>query len=235
MRGVFRLPYRHPSIFLYATVTNFLNLRIITITNTDNTMLKSKSEITVRTQGIKGGKAKFENKGCVTVCITDRGQTMSDLVIDADSFTGSGTTYKRREKTLINIDFENTPIFHGTIEELVAKLKAKTEFKHSKKFGASGLVLGNLWGGGEGSYPIRKLNADTREELLSKAIDMLNDGSLDSGMGFDSLRGALLEITTYNSFSVNDKIFLNEETETVFIGELTPEQQNFLDETFMNL
>jgi hypothetical protein len=81
-----------------------------------------KSEITVRTQGIKGGKAKFDNKGCVTLCITDKGQKMSDLVIDADSFSGSGITYKRREKTLINIDFENKPIFRGTIEELVIKL-----------------------------------------------------------------------------------------------------------------
>jgi hypothetical protein len=82
-----------------------------------------KSEITVRTQGIKGGNAKFETKGCVTLCITDRGQKLSDLVIDADSFTGSGRTYKHREKTLINIDFESQPIFRGTIEELVAKLK----------------------------------------------------------------------------------------------------------------
>ena len=82
-----------------------------------------KSEITVRTQGVKGGKAKFETKGCVTLCITDRGQKLSDLVIDADSFSGSGDTYKHRDKTLINIDFESQPIFRGTIEELIAKLK----------------------------------------------------------------------------------------------------------------
>jgi hypothetical protein len=89
-------------------------------------MLKSKSEITVRTQGIKGGKAKFESKGCVTLCVTDRGQTMSDLVIDVDSFSGSGSTYMRREKTLINIDFENQPIFRGTIEQLIKKLSILT-------------------------------------------------------------------------------------------------------------
>ena len=86
-------------------------------------MMNSKSEITVRTQGIRGGKAKFENKGCVTLYITDRGQKMSDLVIDADSFSGSGQTYKRREKTLINIDSENIPIFRGRINELIARLK----------------------------------------------------------------------------------------------------------------
>jgi hypothetical protein len=194
-----------------------------------------KSEVTVRTQGIKGGDAKFEDKGSATLYVTDRGQKRTDLVIDIDCFVGSGTSYKRREKTLINIDFESKPLFNGTIEQLVAKLNTKTEFKHTKKFGASGLVLGNLFMGGEGSYPIRRFNADTREELLITAIDKLNDGSLDSGAGFDGLRGALLEITTYNSFTVNEKIFVNEESETVFIGELTPEQQNYLDETFMNL
>jgi hypothetical protein len=197
-------------------------------------MLKNKSEITVRTQGIKGGKARFENKGCVTLCITDRGQKMSDLVIDADSFSGSGASYQRREKTLINIDFENTPIFHGTIEQLVVKLRgAKTEFEQTKKFKSIGLVLGNLYMGGEGAYKAKNLKADTREELLIKATDMLSDGSLDGGMGFESLIGALLEITTVTSFIVNDKTFENEETETVFLGELTLEQQQFLEETGM--
>ena len=81
-----------------------------------------KSEITVRTQGIKGGDAKFENKGCATIYATDRGQTRSDLVIDVDSFSGYGKDYKRREKTLINITFEGKMLFAGTIEQLVAKL-----------------------------------------------------------------------------------------------------------------
>jgi hypothetical protein len=80
------------------------------------------SEIRVRTQGIKGGNAKFENKGCVTIFTTDKGQSRTDLVIDIDSFVGEGITYKRREKTLINVAFEQKPIFMGTIEEFVAKL-----------------------------------------------------------------------------------------------------------------
>jgi hypothetical protein len=81
-----------------------------------------KSEITIRTQGIKGGNSKFKNKGSVTLYITDKGQTITDLVIDVDSFLGSGMNYKRREKTLINIDFELKTIFTGTIEELINKL-----------------------------------------------------------------------------------------------------------------
>ena len=81
-----------------------------------------KSEITVRTQGIKGGKAKFESKGSVTVFATDRGQTTNDLIIDIDSFTGSGRDYQRRENTQINIEFEGKTLFVGTIEQLIKKL-----------------------------------------------------------------------------------------------------------------
>lgn len=191
-----------------------------------------KSEIIVRTQGIKGGKATIEKKGRVTLCITDKGQQMSDLVIDVDSFTGSGTTYKRREKTFINIDFENTPVFRGTIEQLVAKLQG--EFKQTKRFVATGLVLGNLYLGGEGAFGAKRITADTREELLNAITDKLADGSLDAGMGFDGLVGAIIEITTVTMLTVNDKTFENEETETVFFGELTPEQQVFLQETLMN-
>ena len=211
-----------------------LIVRITTVTKTYKAMMNSKSEITVRTQGIKGGKAKFENKGCVTLCITDRGQKMSDLVIDADSFSGSGQTYKRREKTLINIDFENIPIFRGTINELIARLKKPvTEFKQTVEFASRGLVLGRLYLGGEGAYKAKTLKANTKKELLEKATDMLLDGSLDGGMGFDGLIGAMLEITTITTFIVNDKSFRNEEREDVFIGNLTAEQIQFLEETGM--
>ena len=62
---------------------------------------------------------------------------------------------------------------------------------------------------------------------------MLLDGSLDGGMGFDGLIGAMLEITTITTFIVNDKSFRNEEREDVFIGNLTAEQVQFLEETGM--
>jgi hypothetical protein len=77
-----------------------------------------KSEITVRTQGVKGGDAKFTNVGCGTIYATDKGQTRTDLVIDVDSFVGSGTSYQRRENTLINITFENKTLFIGTIDQM---------------------------------------------------------------------------------------------------------------------
>ncbi len=81
-----------------------------------------KSEITVRTQGVRGGNATFENKGCVSIYATDNGQHRGDLVIEADSFVGHGKDYKRSEKTIINVEFKQKTIFLGTIEDFIEKL-----------------------------------------------------------------------------------------------------------------
>jgi hypothetical protein len=99
------------------------------------------------------------------------------------------------------------------------------------KYRSSGLVFGNYWGGGRGSYPAVKLSADTKEELIKKATEGL-DGSLDSGMGYESLIGALLNITKITTITYNGKEFTNEETEEEFIGELTEEDQDFLIEVY---
>ena len=101
------------------------------------------------------------------------------------------------------------------------------ETKEKVRFISTGIVLGNLWGGGKGAYPATKLAADTREELIEQAKKGL-DGSLDSGMGFESLIGALLFITTITTITRNGKEFENRETEDEFVGELTPEQEEFL-------
>lgn len=98
----------------------------------------------------------------------------------------------------------------------------KTTFK------STGLVLGNFWGGGSGSYPSIKLSADTREELIKQATDALNDGSLDSGMGYESLMGAILLVEIIKTVEVDSEEFTRSDFETEFIGELTEEQQDFL-------
>ena len=97
-------------------------------------------------------------------------------------------------------------------------------------YDSTGLVFGNLWGGGRGSYPARQLHAETLEDLVKQAIDGLN-GSLDSGMGFERLLGAVLFITKKTTITVSEKPFCNEENlEPVFIGELTDEEKEFLIE-----
>jgi len=190
-----------------------------------------KSELTVRTQGVQGGNAKVEDKGCVTIFVTDKGQTRSDLVIDIDSFVGSGVSYQRREKTLINISYEQKMLFAGTIEQLVAKLSKKPKLETTSSFEAKGLVYGFLRSGQLGAYPTKTIVAGTREELLKLAGEKLQDGSIDAGMGFESLEGALLNITETTAVKIDGKVFYNENIEQEFIGNLTEEEKDFLSDT----
>lgn len=97
-------------------------------------------------------------------------------------------------------------------------------------FKASGRVLGNLWGGGVGAYPIRHVYGYTKEELLENAKKSLDDGSLDSGMGFESLIGAVLDITISTKIEIEDEVYINEKFEFDSVGELSDEQHDFLME-----
>jgi hypothetical protein len=101
----------------------------------------------------------------------------------------------------------------------------KTSFSYESK----GVVLGNYWGGGQGSYPCIKLGSDISEEdLLNQNIKALNDGSLDSEMGFESLIGALINIETIRAIEIEDRIYRNSEFNEHLIGNLNDEQEEFL-------
>lgn len=102
------------------------------------------------------------------------------------------------------------------------------------KFKASGLVLGNYWGGGSGSYNAKPLTAQTKVELLEMANKALNDGSLDSGMGYESLIGGILEITKITTKIIDGKEFTNEEHEIEFIGTLEEHEEEFLENCLLN-
>lgn len=97
-------------------------------------------------------------------------------------------------------------------------------------YDSTGLVFGNFWGGGKGSYPARQLHAETLEDLVKQAIDGLN-GSLDSGMGYESLIGAMLFVTKTTTIMAKQKPFIHKEVlSTVFVGDLTDDQKDFLIE-----
>ena len=101
-------------------------------------------------------------------------------------------------------------------------------------FSAKGLVLGQLWGGGKAAYPAAKLEGPNKAALLLEAETRLADGSLDSGMGFESLCGALLEIGQSTFVTLNGKLFVNIEFERVFIGSLSEQDKDFLEVVFDN-
>ena len=98
----------------------------------------------------------------------------------------------------------------------------------NKTYISSGLVYGKLWGGGFGAYPASKLEANTLKELLTIAKKDLKSGALDSGMGFDGLKGALLNITEIETQTIKGKLFQRSEYLSEFIGDLTEVEKQFL-------
>ena len=100
--------------------------------------------------------------------------------------------------------------------------------KKKMTYKAKGMVLGNYWGGGSGAYSTILFETDSKEELLEKANKSLNDGSIDSGMGFESLVGAVLDITIYTTIEIDGEEFTNKKFDFCSIGELTDEQYDFL-------
>lgn len=102
-------------------------------------------------------------------------------------------------------------------------------------FRATGFVLGNYWGGGSGAYPTINFEAETKEALLDKAKTALSNGSIDSGMGFESLIGAVLSIKQETSIDVEGDEYVNEKLSLDYIGEMTDEQVEFLEECCLQI
>jgi len=102
------------------------------------------------------------------------------------------------------------------------------------KYKASGVVLGNLWGGGAGSYPSEKIEAKTKKELITEAKRMLKDGSLDSGMGFDGLNSAILCIEQIEIINKDGKEYQRSDFTECYIGKPSEKDKTFLSESLFN-
>lgn len=100
-----------------------------------------------------------------------------------------------------------------------------------KKYNATGIVFGNVCGGGKGTYPCKKLNNyNSINNLIKDAKKMLKDGSLDSGMGFESLIGAGLIIEEFNTLKYNGEEFYNSYNSQFYIGDMNEKELHFLEE-----
>jgi hypothetical protein len=102
----------------------------------------------------------------------------------------------------------------------------KLEIK--KSYRSEGFVLGNYWGGGQGAYPCTKFESDNLDDLIKQNELALKSGSLDSGMGYESLIGARLWIVTISKIMYEGQEYINTEYDDQFIGELTSDEQDFL-------
>jgi hypothetical protein len=106
----------------------------------------------------------------------------------------------------------------------------KIEFHYRAK----GHVEGNSWGGGKVSYPANNVSAATKEDLHRKINEGIENGSLDSGFGFENLTGAVMEITTIRMVEIEGRTYYNEEIEMVAFGKIEPENFDYYN-TIMNV
>ena len=102
------------------------------------------------------------------------------------------------------------------------------QFETTEQVIAKGVIYGNYWGGGSGSYPSINFYGETIEEIELKANKALEDGSIDSGMGFESIKMALLYVTTITSIEIKGHTFSHEEETTLMIGDITEDVIAFL-------
>lgn len=103
----------------------------------------------------------------------------------------------------------------------------------SKTYHSSGFVLGYVWGGGKGSYGVKRFESPNKRTLLKMCREALDNNSLDNGMGFESLIGALIQIKTVTKVNLKGKLFINEEFDTEFIGKLTDNDKDSLVRAYM--
>ena len=103
-----------------------------------------------------------------------------------------------------------------------------------KTYKARGFVYGNLWGGGKGAYPAEVITSDNRQDINQEIKSGISSGWLDSGMGYESLIGAIMTIETISTAMIDGKEFKNSEYETVIYGDLKDNEVEYLEEILSN-
>lgn len=101
------------------------------------------------------------------------------------------------------------------------------------KYQARGYVYGYYWGGGAGAYPSKLIQADTIEELREKIEDGIEKGWLDSGMGYESLIGAIMYITCTEIMIIDGKDWFHKDESLEFFGKLSDQQCDILENILM--
>ena len=97
-----------------------------------------------------------------------------------------------------------------------------------KFYKTSGLVYGKDWGFGMSAYPAEKGNYHSYKELKEDIEKGIKEGSLDSGMGFQSLKGALIIIETIRRIVFKGRSYYNSAFKRVYFGDLSHKEKCFL-------
>ena len=111
-----------------------------------------------------------------------------------------------------------------TFKGVMAKVAGET-------FSAKGLVLGLTWEDVEGIYPLRQVSVCYNRDSLQAVLDtFLQVDTLTETGNFKTELGAILAITTITTLEVQGYLFTNEDVSIEYIGDLTAEQMERLDD-----
>jgi len=106
--------------------------------------------------------------------------------------------------------------------------------KTKRFYNSKGFVYGKLWCGGFGAYKAEELSSNNLKDLEKELNRGIKEGWLDAGMGFDYLKGAIIDIYTTETIKAKNKDYSRTEINTKFIGDLTQEEEEFLLDILLN-
>ena len=99
---------------------------------------------------------------------------------------------------------------------------------------AKGICLGNLWGGGRGWYPTETYYSDSIDHLMSQLWDGVDKGTIDSGMGFESIIGAVVTVITITEVEVDGLWYSRDDYDVATVGKLELEDVEQAEEILYN-
>lgn len=85
---------------------------------------------------------------------------------------------------------------------------------------AKGVVIGYTWGGGLAGYASENIVTSTLKNTKSEIKRRIEDGTLDSGFGFETVIGAIMKITRIKTIQMNDGLYTNTRDSIHFFGKV---------------
>ena len=103
----------------------------------------------------------------------------------------------------------------------------------SKEYESKGIVIGNNWGGGVSGYAANQYFSNNKSKILKTLRENFKSGALDGGMGFESLIGAIVTVTTIETLIIKGKKFVARQDEEVRFGnKMTDSEVEFLEDCY---
>ena len=106
--------------------------------------------------------------------------------------------------------------------------------KEKVHYNANGVVLGNLWVVEKAWYPARIYGGTNFTLMYSEIKEDFESGALDSGMGFESLEGAMMVIVKLTVIEYKGKEFVNKSSRKMWFGKMNKWNKEGAEEVYMS-